>query len=61
MATQRLPLVPSGSALQTYGVMANALFDIDVGAPWIYPYIGGGIGYARTICQSATFAPASSL
>ena len=49
----------SGS-VQTYGVMANALFDIDVGSPWIYPYIGGGIGYARThLSQSATFAPGS--
>ncbi len=52
-------LSTSGS-VQTYGVMANALFDIDVGAPWIYPYIGGGVGYARThLSQSAIFAPAS--
>jgi OmpA-OmpF porin, OOP family len=26
--------------LQTYAVMANALFDMDVGVPWLYPYIG---------------------
>jgi outer membrane protein OmpA-like peptidoglycan-associated protein len=37
----------SGS-IKTYGVLANALFDIDVGSPWIYPYIGGGVGYAWT-------------
>ena len=54
-----VPFSTSGS-VQTYGVMANALFDIDVGVPWIYPYIGGGVGYARThLSQSATFAPAS--
>src|SRR5215469_6930853 len=35
----------SGS-LQTYGVMVNGLFDLDVGAPWIFPYLGGGVGYA---------------
>ena len=54
-----LPSVPAAS-VQTYGVMANALFDIDVGVPWLYPYIGGGVGYAWThLSQSAIFAPAS--
>lgn len=37
-----------GGSLRTSGVMANALFDMDVGSPWIYPYVGGGIGYAWT-------------
>jgi outer membrane protein OmpA-like peptidoglycan-associated protein len=32
--------------LQTYGAMGNVLFDMDVGLPWLYPYIGGGVGYA---------------
>jgi OmpA-OmpF porin, OOP family len=49
----------SGS-VQTYGAMANALFDIDVGASWIYPYIGGGVGYAWThMSPQAVFTPAS--
>ena len=30
-----------------YGGMANVLFDLDVGSPYIYPYIGGGLGYAQ--------------
>lgn len=34
-----------GSNLQTWGVMANALYDFDVGANWIYPYVGAGVGY----------------
>jgi opacity protein-like surface antigen len=34
--------------LQTYAVMANALFDMDIRMPWLYPYIGGGVGYAWT-------------
>jgi hypothetical protein len=30
------------------GVMANALFDLDVGSPYIYPYLGLGMGYQST-------------
>ena len=29
-----------------YGAMGNVLFDLDVGSPYIYPYIGAGAGYA---------------
>lgn len=32
---------------QAYGAMANALFDMDIGQNWIYPYFGAGIGYGR--------------
>ena len=43
------PLVTDATGrLQTYAVMANALFDLDVGVPWLYPYLGGGVGYAWT-------------
>ena len=31
-----------------YGGMANAFFDLDVGANWIYPYFGLGAGYDWT-------------
>ena len=41
------PTAASGK-LQTYGVMANVLFDMDIGFPWLYPYIGGGAGYEWT-------------
>ncbi len=30
---------------EKYGGMVNALFDLDIGSPYIYPYIGGGAGY----------------
>jgi outer membrane protein OmpA-like peptidoglycan-associated protein len=43
----------SGS-LNTYGAMANALFDMDIGVPWLYPYVGGGVGYAWTNMHSLT-------
>jgi outer membrane protein OmpA-like peptidoglycan-associated protein len=41
------PTAASGK-LQTYGAMANVLFDIDIGFPWLYPYLGGGVGYEWT-------------
>ena len=50
--------------LHTYGVMANALFDMDIAVPWLYPYVGGGAGYAWTsgsnlkVTQSLTVPPA---
>jgi OOP family OmpA-OmpF porin len=32
-------------AEQKYGGMANALFDFDIGSPYIWPYVGIGAGY----------------
>ncbi len=34
--------------IRSYGVMANALFDMDIGLPWLYPYLGVGAGYSWT-------------
>jgi OOP family OmpA-OmpF porin len=34
--------------VRTWGVMANAIFDMDAGFPWMYPYIGIGAGYQWT-------------
>ena len=48
----------SGS-LQTYGVMGNVLFDLDVGLPWMYPYVGGGVGYARSHLRNFTVTPSA--
>lgn len=28
-----------------YGVFANALYDFDIGLPYLYPYIGAGVGW----------------
>ena len=38
-------LVSSGGREQKYGPMFNVLFDLDVGSPYVYPYLGGGAGY----------------
>jgi hypothetical protein len=38
----------AGGWQQNYGVMTNALFDLDIGLPWLFPYMGGGIGYQWT-------------
>jgi OmpA-OmpF porin, OOP family len=46
--------------IQTYGAMANVLFDMDIGFPWLYPYIGGGVGYARTnFSRQLAYTPAA--
>jgi len=34
--------------VRTYGMMANALYDMDIGVPWLYPYLGVGAGYQWT-------------
>ena len=39
------PVISSGGREQKYGPMFNVLFDLDVGSPYVYPYIGAGAGY----------------
>ena len=39
-------IVSDGGREQKYGGMFNLLFDLDVGSPYIFPYIGGGAGYS---------------
>ncbi|WP_284944264.1 OmpA family protein [Acidisoma cladoniae] len=33
---------------QKYGAFVNGLYDIDVGIPFFYPYVGAGVGYLWT-------------
>ena len=40
--------VASGGDQFAFGGMANALFDMDIGLNWLYPYIGAGAGIADT-------------
>jgi OOP family OmpA-OmpF porin len=56
-----LASAPASGGLRTYGVMANALFDMDVGLPWIYPYVGGGAGYAWSNMKNVIIAPAPGI
>src|SRR5271157_3917091 len=39
--------------IYSYGAMGNLLFDMDIGKPWLYPYLGGGIGYSWDQLSSA--------
>ncbi len=50
-----LPANVSGT-LENYGLMANVLFDMDIRLPWLYPYIGGGVGYGWDRMSGAHFA-----
>jgi outer membrane protein OmpA-like peptidoglycan-associated protein len=45
------PTTSSGT-VRTWGVMANALYDMDVGVPWVFPYVGAGAGYQWTKLNS---------
>ncbi len=40
----RFPTLAGGTQ-ESYGGMANALFDMDIGKSWLYPYFGLGAGY----------------
>jgi hypothetical protein len=42
----------AGGRQQNYGAIANAIFDMDVGANWVYPYFGVGAGYSWTHWQN---------
>ena len=35
-------------AVRNMGVMVNTVFDMDIGSPYVYPYLGGGLGYQST-------------
>ena len=54
---------PTGSSgsLNTYALMANAYYDLDVRSPWVYPYIGGGIGAAWNAASSLQASSANPL
>ncbi len=41
------PTTASGEA-QQYGAMVNALYDFDIGMPFVFPYVGVGVGYQWT-------------
>ena len=40
--------------MNTYGVMANGFYDFSVGLPWMYPYVGAGVGYELTSIGNAS-------
>ncbi len=50
----------AGGFQENYGGMVNALFDLDIGKSWLYPYFGVGAGYDWTRLQThyvASFLP----
>ena len=40
-------VVGGGGDVQSYGGMVNALFDLDAGLGFAFPYVGVGVGYDR--------------
>lgn len=47
VATTPYPAAAAGT-VRNLGFMANALFDLDVRSPYVYPYLGVGVGYQLT-------------
>lgn len=50
----------AGGSRRTDALMLNGLFDFDSGQPWIKPYLGAGIGYARTELSDYSLSPADA-
>jgi outer membrane protein OmpA-like peptidoglycan-associated protein len=48
------PTKADGSIIN-YGVMVNALYDLDIGMPFVYPYMGVGAGYMWTNLNNVSF------
>ena len=44
--SRTLGVVATQGREEKYGGMVNALFDLDVGSPYVFPYIGAGAGYS---------------
>ena len=42
---------------EKYGGMLNALFDLDVGSPYVYPYFGAGVGYSWVDLRATAASP----
>ncbi|MGC8476111.1 MAG: OmpA family protein [Acetobacteraceae bacterium] len=54
-ALARTPLAGAASGrMATYGVMANAIFDLDIGNRYVFPYLGLGAGYMWTQLSGAS-------
>ncbi len=47
----------AGGHQETYGGMVNALFDMDIGKSWLYPYFGLGAGYGWSHMDAYYAAP----
>ena len=53
------PVTASQGQLWNWGLMANALVDVDLGAEWIQPYFGVGLGYVWSEVKDLRVAGAS--
>jgi hypothetical protein len=42
-----------------YGAMGNVLFDMDIGSPYVFPYLGAGAGYQQVESQFGGSSPSS--
>ena len=45
---------------QTYGGFLNGFFDFDVGSPYIFPYLGVGVGYQQSDKRGFRFSDSAT-
>ncbi|MDE8346652.1 MAG: outer membrane beta-barrel protein, partial [Acidocella sp.] len=43
---------PLGGGEARYGAFVNALYDFDIGLPYLYPYVGAGVGWQEDAYQN---------
>jgi outer membrane protein OmpA-like peptidoglycan-associated protein len=51
--------VPAEGRNRQYGAFVNALYDFDVGLPYLFPYVGGGVGWQESDFNNLDFSGAS--
>jgi outer membrane protein OmpA-like peptidoglycan-associated protein len=51
--------IPAEGRNRQYGAFANVLYDFDVGLPYLYPYVGGGVGWQESDFDNLDFGGAS--
>ncbi|MCF3947740.1 OmpA family protein [Acidiphilium sp. AL] len=47
----------AGGNEKKYGFMVNGLYDFDIGVPYVYPFVGAGIGYQFLDWRDVTVGP----
>ena len=53
-------LTSGRGSVRNVGAMANTLFDLDIGSPYAFPYLGAGAGYQMTRLSGVSVSRADS-
>lgn len=54
--------LPASGNENKFGVMANGFYDFDISVPWLFPYVGAGIGYQWAhLVKAAVLSPPATV